>query len=154
MTIGQNIRACRKRLGLTQAQLGGLCGVSGASIGSYEKGATLPKRRVVDKIAAALGVPADKLLKAPASSASAVQAALSNEVPLYDGVLAALKELYGAVEGRVIIGENGTSKKYYIVRGIPDSFVLYEQDIAAIAKSARASMSPLMERLSGGERGA
>ncbi|MCI9057806.1 MAG: helix-turn-helix transcriptional regulator, partial [Oscillospiraceae bacterium] len=36
MTIGQNIRALRKKKGLTQAQLGGLCGISGGAVGSYE----------------------------------------------------------------------------------------------------------------------
>lgn len=154
MTIGQNIRALRKQRGLTQAQLGELCGISGASVGSYEKGATLPKRRVAERIATALEVSVDKLLEVPASSDPAAQAAPSNKVSLYDGVLAALKELYGTVEGRVVLGENGTSKKYYVVRGISDSFVLYEQDIAAIARSARASMFPLMERLGGARRGA
>ena len=150
MTIGQKIRAFRKQRGLTQAQLGELCGISGASIGSYEKGATIPKRRVMDKIAAAVGVSVDKLLEAPAPSVPPARSASSSESPLYDGVLAALKELYGTVEGRVVLGESGTSKKYYLVRGVSDSFVLYEQDIAAIAKSARATMSPLMERLAAG----
>ena len=143
MTIGQNIRALRKQRGLTQAQLGALCGVSGASIGSYEKGATLPKRRVVDQIAAALGVPAGQLLEAPAPSG----AAPSGKAPLYDGVLAALRELYGAVEGRVILGSNGSSKRYYVVSGGQNSFVLHEQDIAAIAQAAQASIAPLAERL-------
>ena len=153
MTTGQNIRAWRKQRGLTQNQLGELCGISGASIGSYEKGATLPKRRVVDKIAAALGVSVDKLLEAPAASDPVAQSTSSSKAPLYDGVLATLKELYGTVEGRMVLGKNGTSKKYYIVRGISDSFVLYEQDITAIAKSARASISPLVERLSSGAHG-
>lgn len=144
MTIGQNIRVYRKQRGLTQAQLGALCGVSGASIGSYEKGTTLPKRRVVEKIAAALDVPAERLLSATPAAPEPTGCA-----PLYDGVLATLRELYGYVEGRVVLGENGTSRKYYIVRGVPDSFVLYEQDIDAIAQSTRASMSPLVERLRG-----
>lgn len=143
MSIGQNIRALRKQRGLTQAQLGALCGVSGASIGSYEKGATLPKRRVVDKIAAALGVSAGRLLEAPAPS----NAAPSGKAPLYDGVLAALRELYGAVEGRVVLGSNGSSRRYYVVSGGQSSFILHEQDIAAIAQSAQASIAPLAERL-------
>ena len=50
MTIGQNIRALRKKKGLTQAQLGGLCGISGGAVGSYENGITVPKRRVVEKL--------------------------------------------------------------------------------------------------------
>lgn len=148
MTIGQNIRALRKQRGLTQAQLGAQCGLSGASIGSYEKGGTLPKRRTVERLASALGVPPERL-----TGGGPVPPAPSPRPALYDGVLAALKELYGAVEGRVVLGRDGASRRYYIVRSVPDSFVLYEQDIAAIARSARASMSPLVERLGGGARG-
>lgn len=40
MTIGQNILALRKQRDLTQVQL---CGITGASIGSYEKGSTCPR---------------------------------------------------------------------------------------------------------------
>ena len=50
MTIGQNIRALRKKKGLTQAQLGGLCGISGGAVGSYENGITVPKRRGADAV--------------------------------------------------------------------------------------------------------
>lgn len=142
MTIGQNIRAYRKRRGLTQAQLGALCGLSGASIGSYEKGATAPKRRVLERLAAALDVSPDRLAEPAPTVSAPVRPAL------YDGVLAALRELYGAVEGRVVLGETG-SMRYYVIQGGPDSFVLYEQDIAAIARSARASLLPLAERLRG-----
>lgn len=154
MTIGQAIKIFRKQRGLTQNQLGKLCGISGAAIGSYEKGITVPKRRVLDKLAAALDVPVEKLTGERSVAVSAAPSARPNNTPLYDGVLAALKELYGAVEGRVILGENGSSRRYYIVHGLSDSFVLYEQDIAAIARSAQASMSPLLERLGGAGRGA
>lgn len=62
---------------------------------------------------------------------------------LYDGVLSVLRELYGMVEGRVILGENGQSRRYYLIRQLPGDFVLYEDDIEAIVRSARASMTPL-----------
>ena len=62
MTIGQNIRALRKKKGLTQARLGALCGISGGAIGSYENSITTPKRRVVEKIAHALDVPAERIM--------------------------------------------------------------------------------------------
>lgn len=145
MTIGQNIRALRKARGLTQAQLGALCHISGASIGSYEKGATLPRRRVLGRLAAALDVPVERLTGA---ASQAVPDAQAPSGPMYDGVLAALRELYGTVEGRIIRGENGVSRRYYMVQGTAGSFVLYDQDIAAIARSAKASISPLVERLS------
>lgn len=132
--------------------MGELCGVSSASIGSYEKGATVPKQRVLAKIAAALDVPADRLTGGPETPPAAAPAP-SSGAALYDGVLAALKELYGAVEGRMILGGNGTSKKYYMIQGAQSSFVLYEQDIAAIARSAKASMTPLVERMNSARRG-
>lgn len=145
MTIGQNIRALRKARGLTQARLGALCHISGASIGSYEKGATLPRRRVLEQLSAALDVPVERLT---AGAAQPVHDAQASSGPLYDGVLAALGELYGTVEGRIVRGENGGSRRYYMVQGAAGSFVLYDQDIAAIARSAKASISPLVERLS------
>lgn len=144
MTIGQTIRALRKKKGLTQAQLGELCGISGGTVGSYENGITLPKRRVVEKIAQALDVPVERIMDSAAPSFFAGNEALSgSDALLYDGVLAVLKEIYGLVEGRVILGENGARKKYYLIRQIPGDFVLYEDDIAAIVRSAKASTPPL-----------
>ena len=146
-TVGQNIRIFRKRRGLTQEQLGTLCGVSSGAISSYENGVTIPKRQAMEKIAQALDISAGKLIggdppPVPPSSGQGTSDAL-----LYDGVLAALKELYGIVEGRVIMGENGASRKYYVVKRLSDSFVLYERDIAAIVRWAKASMTPLVEHM-------
>lgn len=141
MTVGQNIRAYRKKRGLTQAGLGALCGVHGATIGVYESGGSLPRRRVAEKIAAALDVPVEKLL----DGGGEVPAAGGG--PLYDGVLAALRDLYGAVEGRVVLDGSGGARRYYVVSGGADSFVLYEADIAAIAGSVGATLPPLLEYL-------
>ena len=58
-------------------------------------------------------------------------------------MLTALKELYGIVEGKVIVGENGAQRKYYVVRQISGDFILREDDIDAIVRSAKASMSPV-----------
>ena len=71
MTIGQAIRALRKKRGLTQNQLGALCGTSGGTIGSYENGITLPKRQVVEKIAQALDVPVERIMDSAVPSFSA-----------------------------------------------------------------------------------
>ena len=135
MTIGQTIRALRKKAGLTQNQLGALCGITGGAVSSYENGVTTPKRRTAEKLAAALGVSLGRLQgePPPAPQPSAPDS----------GVLSVLKELYGAVEGRVILGEGGRSRRYYLIRQLPGDFVLYEDDIKAIVRSARASMTPL-----------
>lgn len=150
MTIGQTIRVLRKRAGLTQAQLGALCGITGGAVSSYENGVTTPKRRTAEKLAAALGVPVEKLQGEPPP---APQPSSSGNGLLYDGVLSVLKELYGMVEGRVILGENGRSRRYYLIRQIPGDFVLYEDDIAAIVRSARASMTPLAAHMQSARAG-
>ena len=65
MTIGQTIRALRKKRGLTQNQLGALCGITGGAVSSYENGVTTPKRRTAEKLAAALGVSLGRLQGEP-----------------------------------------------------------------------------------------
>lgn len=148
MTIGQTIRAYRKNQGLTQNELGKLCGMTGGAISGYENGVTLPKRRTVERIAQALGISAERLIGGAAlPDPAAKKPGCASDALLYDGVLAALKELYGMVEGRIVQGENGASRKYYLIKQIPDSFVLYESDITAIAQAARASMGPIMEHM-------
>ena len=42
-----------------------------------------------------------------------------------------------------IVGENGAQRKYYVVRQISGDFILRDDDIAAIVRSAKASMSPV-----------
>lgn len=145
MTIGENIRALRKKRGLTQKGLGALCGVSAGTISSYENGATLPKRRALEGIARALDVPVGKLAGSPAPAAPSQGSTPASDALLYDGVLTALKERYGIVEGRVILGTSGGRKKYYVVRQAAGDFILYEDDIAAIARAAKASITPVAE---------
>ena len=144
MTTGQNIRALRKKRGLTQEKLGELCGMTAGAISSYENGVTVPKRRIVERIAWALDVPAGKIAdSAPPEIAASQPDRKASDLLLYDGVLTALKELYGIVEGKVIVGENGAQRKYYVVRQISGDFILREDDIDAIVRSAKASMSPV-----------
>lgn len=147
MAIAQNIRTFRKKRGLSREQLGQMIGMTGGAIGSYERGITIPKRRTVEKIAHALGVSTEKIMKdtvAPINSGEH-QESRTNDILLYDGVLTFLKELYGMVEGRMVVGENGNCKKYYIIHHSTGSFVLYEKDIAAIVHSAKASLRPMAE---------
>ncbi len=57
MTVGENIRRIRKEKGLTQKQLGELCGMNEANVRKYELGKANPKIETVNKIASALGEP-------------------------------------------------------------------------------------------------
>lgn len=143
MTIGQNIRACRKRRGLTQRELAALCGLSGGVISSYENGATTPRRKELERVARALEVPAERLAGGEAAS----PAPGAGDSALYGGILSLLRQLYGGVEGRAVLGEDGRCRRYYVVRQGSGSFVLYEEDIAALARSARDSMAPLAAHL-------
>ncbi len=43
-TVGERIRRQRQRLGLDQAELAGLVGVSARTVGSWERGETQPDR--------------------------------------------------------------------------------------------------------------
>lgn len=56
MKIGENIRKIRKEKGLTQKQLGELCGMKEANIRKYELDNANPKIETVERIASALGV--------------------------------------------------------------------------------------------------
>ncbi len=62
MTVGENIRAIRKRKGLTQKALGELLGVSQATVGQYETNKNPPKIETLQKIANKLGASVFELL--------------------------------------------------------------------------------------------
>lgn len=57
MSVGENIKEARKKVGLTQSKLGEKLGVSGAMIAAWENGKRNPKPETIEKIANALGVP-------------------------------------------------------------------------------------------------
>lgn len=54
MTIGENIRAYRKKAGLTQKQLGEKLGMSQQQIGDYENNRFSPREKTLIRIADAL----------------------------------------------------------------------------------------------------
>lgn len=63
--VAENIKNFRIKKALTQKQLGELLGVSAQMIGQYETGIRNPKPTTLRKIAAALGIPEDKLHATP-----------------------------------------------------------------------------------------
>lgn len=56
MTTGQRIKKFRKKIGMTQEELGAILGVSGSMIAQYETDKRNPKYETLKRIAAALGV--------------------------------------------------------------------------------------------------
>ena len=59
--VGNNIKALRATLGMTQAQLAELVGVARVSIVSIETGRYLPTIETALRISKALGVPLEKI---------------------------------------------------------------------------------------------
>lgn len=65
MPTGTKIKEIRKQKGLTQKQLGDLCGMADSAIRRYENGNANPKIETLKKIAAALEVPVSELFSIP-----------------------------------------------------------------------------------------
>ena len=61
MSVGENIKRIRKEKGLTQKQLGELCGLADSAIRRYENGGANPKIETKKKIANALEVPVEDI---------------------------------------------------------------------------------------------
>ena len=62
MKFGEKVKKLRKRMKLTQPELGQKIGVSGRSIASYEAGTSYPRTaRTYEALAAVLGVDVDDL---------------------------------------------------------------------------------------------
>ena len=62
MTKGENIKKYRKKRGMTQKELGQLCGIAETTIRRYELGSLNPKYETLEKIAKALEIPYTQLI--------------------------------------------------------------------------------------------
>jgi repressor LexA len=56
MTCKDGVRWCRKRLGLTKAQLAQKLGLSDVAVGYWESGATTPTHRHIQKLCDLTGI--------------------------------------------------------------------------------------------------
>lgn len=65
MDIGEKIKAHRKRVGLSQKELGQKLNVSQQHIAQYESGKRTPKLDTIQKIATALNISVNDLLESP-----------------------------------------------------------------------------------------
>lgn len=63
MNIGEQIRKYRKEAGLSQKELGQKLGVSQQHIAQYESGKRIPKLETINKIAGALNMGIDNIIK-------------------------------------------------------------------------------------------
>lgn len=154
MTVGENIRRIRKEKGLTQKQLGELCNpqIAEANIRKYELGKANPKIETVDKIASALGVNIVDIMERftiEQYKTTSEYQRLEKSVHAQEGIIAILTDIYGKVEAKDVMGKYFSSN-YYLVGDGEKQFILYDGDIDALYKSAKASIPSLVERLKDG----
>lgn len=149
MTIGENIKRIRKERGLSQKELGERLHMTQSAIWQFESDKTSPKSETIKKIANALGVTPFELVGpewADIQVGPEKAKELYNVVAIQDGIVAVLREIYGAVKDKEPIGEYGTGH-YYLVGKAPNTFILHDGDIDALAESTKASIPALVERL-------
>lgn len=149
MTIGENIRRIRKERGLTQKELGELCGMNEANVRKYELGKANPKIETIDRIASALNVPIiqikENITWEEHKNTFEIER-LDQKVSAIEGIIAILADIYGKVEDIDLEGEYG-SRHYYLVGKGKEQFILYDDDIDTLYKSTKGSIPALVERV-------
>lgn len=149
MTIGENIKRIRKERGLTQKELGKLCGMNEVQIRQYELNKANPKIETIDRIASALGVfiadIKEDITWEERKNTSEMKK-LDREVSAVQGIIAILTDIYGKVEDKDIVGEYGAGN-YYLVGEGKDQFILYGDDITTLYQSAKGAFPALVERM-------
>ena len=88
--IGDQIKAARKKYGMTQVELGNKIGVKGATVTRYEKGVIIPNFDTLKKIANALSIDITELLSDEQLDSRRLNAANY-------GLLAVLETVYDSV---------------------------------------------------------
>lgn len=150
MTVGENIRKLRKEHGLTQQQLGDLCGIKAANIRKYELDKANPKIETIERIAKALHVPIRKIKsnitwEEYADTEEIRQ--LDRRVQLDEGIIATIEKIYGKIEDKGVMADDGWESHYYLVGTPPNTFILFEDDIELIANVTRANIPLLVNRI-------
>ena len=149
MTVGENIKAIRKKKGITQKKLGELCGIAESNIRKYENGKQNPKIETIDKIASALGVSIAQIKEDitwnERKNTLEVER-MNNEITAIDGFISILVEIYGKITPRTAMGKYG-AEIYYIVGENDHQFILHPSDIVTLYNSARAAIPSIVERL-------
>ena len=101
--VGERIKEARLRAGLTQRQLAEKLGVPYQSIGQWERGVNMPRKKTVDKLADALNVSSEYLWGYGSiddlEDDARVQQDLIEEIEA--GNIAALAKAYGSTEEAV-----------------------------------------------------
>lgn len=150
MTVGENIRKLRKERGLTQKQLGELCGINEANIRKYEADKQNAKIETIEKIAKALEVPIVKIKEdltwAEHQNTEEVKQLERSTFP-FQGMEVSLEKVFGGIAEKYVMVESGWQRPYWVIGKAPNTFVLYEPDIEALVKATEAVLPSLVERM-------
>ncbi len=129
MNLGERIKSARKLSKMTQSELAHKCGVADITIRQYESGKRQPRLDQLERIAAALGVPAAQLLIGPptaeskelSSSAAPIDPAHFHRIPIL-GYISAGLPLYAEehIEGYTYTDLNGGAE-YFALKVKGDS---------------------------------
>ncbi len=103
METGERIRAIRTERGLTQKELGKLCGMADSAIRRYESGRGNPTQKTLIKISDALGVRLRDLADSSlAEKFDKLYPAASEEVARYKAITKYLEEMGFTISERVL----------------------------------------------------
>lgn len=93
MGIGENIRRLRERMGLSQAELGAVAGVTDKAVSSWETGTKKPRMSALQKIADNYHIPVGQLVDDGPAAASddALKFALFGDAQVDDAVFEEVK---------------------------------------------------------------
>lgn len=149
MPTGTKIKEIRKRKGLTQKQLGDLCGIADANIRKYENGKQNPKIETLQKIADALGVSiidlTDNISISEYKQTDEYKSALQAQDTL-NSVAMILKAIYGNFETKYVEEEWGACL-YYLVGTGENSFILHDGVLETIYEYMQSSIPFVIEGL-------
>ena len=160
MTVGENIRRIRKEKGLTQKELGKLCGINEAQIRRYELGGknSNPKIETIEKIAVALDVSMTDLMGnitfAQLQKTEIYKKALVH-ANAYHGVKFILAAIYGNVEQKEVElktwndndMEESEVETYYLIGTDENKFVLYMNDIENLLEYLKSSIPFVVDNM-------
>ncbi len=152
MTIGEKIKKIRTSKGLTQKQLGDLCGMADSAIRRYELDKANPKIETIQKIAEALSVDYSYFLS---NKSYKITKELIMDYPAFTDSL--LYNLYGKIKPEYydeLLGEHSIDKFITQLNHIIDTVVLddnYEIIQIYYKDTYESTMSDLLKKLN--ERG-
>ena len=124
MSIGENIKKKRIQKGLTQKQLGELCGMADSAIRRYENGRANPKYETLEKIAAALGTHA--LILNDSISEKHANDILTESSP-FSALASLIRNIYGHFDEKQVYVEGTGKAYYYLIQKNGKKFALSEK---------------------------